>query len=153
MQKVRIIEFEPQYKEESKRLARVAMADVGIEPKIIELYIEDDFDYETIPEVYKDRSRLWLALAENRVVGTVAMSEVDEAIVRLRRMFVLPEFQGQGVGQQLFDTAFAFAKGQGYEKIILDTDRIMYKARRFYEKNGFHKARNAGDRVFYERII
>lgn len=153
MPKIRIIEFEPRYREASKKLACLAMEDVGISPDIVKIYIEDDFDYETISDVYKDRSRLWLALAEDQVVGTIAMAEVNESTVRLRRMFVLPEFQGMGVGQQLFDVALRFAKSKEYKDIVLDTDRLMHKAQKFYEKNGFHKVRTEEDRVFYRKII
>lgn len=129
------------------------MESVGLEPDVIALYIGDDFDYESILDVYKGRGRFWLALVENQVVGTVAIAEIDKTTARLRRMFVLPQLQREGVGQQLFETALRFVKEKEYSKIVLDTDKRMHQAQRFYEKNGFHKVRGEGDRVFYENII
>jgi GNAT superfamily N-acetyltransferase len=153
MEKIDIIEFEPKYVEDAKSLARLAMEEVGIEPDVIDLYIHDDFDYETIVEVYKNRSRLWLALMEDRVVGTIAIAEVNLTTARLRRMFVLPRAQRRGVGQKLFDTALRFSKEKGYRKIVLDTDRLMHSAQSFYERNGFHRVSSEKDRVFYELTI
>jgi GNAT superfamily N-acetyltransferase len=153
MKKIKIVEFESQYTEQAKKLARLAMEDVGIKPDVVDLYIEDDFDYESILDVYKNRSRLWVALAEDNVIGTIAISEIDVTTARLRRMFVLPQAQGEGIGQKLFATAMRFAKEKAYNRIVLDTDKDMYKAQRFYEKNGFYKVRDEGNRLFYERVI
>lgn len=153
MEKINIIEFEQKHGEEAKKLARLAMEDVGIESDVINLYTNDDFDYETIAEVYKDRSRLWLALLEDRVVGTIAIAEIDSATARLRRMFVLPQVQRRGIGQQLFDIALKFSKEKGYHRMVLDTDRLMHSAQSFYEQNGFHRVTREGDRIFYELTV
>ena len=148
-----IIEFQLEYAEQIKELARRAMEDVGLDAATVDRYMTDDFDYETIPEVYKGRSRLWVDLEDAKVVGTIAVGEIDEATARLRRMFVLPELQRKGIGQQLLNTAFNFAQEQGYTSIRLDTDRRMQKAHAFYERNGFIKMGAEGDRVLYARKV
>lgn len=52
-------------------------------------------------------------------------------------MAVLEEFQGRAVGSRLLEKLICMAKEQHSEAIILETSR----ARRFYEKNGFHFVR------------
>ena len=121
---VQIIEFDARYAREIRALARAAMESAGILPKTIDLYLEDDFDYETIGEKYQGRSQFWLALSGRKVVGTIAMAEVDKTIVRLRRMFVLPDFQGESIGQQLFDVALKFAQDKKYKKIKLKMRKL-----------------------------
>lgn len=153
MKDLKVIEFEPQYAEEARELARLAMEGVGIAPDVIDLYVDEDFDYGTISEVYKGRSRFWVALEGGRVVGSIAITEIDQTTARLRRMFVLPEAQGKGVGQELFSAALEFVKSNGYTKVVLDTDKLMHKAHKFYEKNGFVKMREDETRMFYERSL
>lgn len=148
-----IIEFQPQYTEEIKKLARAAMENIGLEPSTVNLYLEDDFDYENILQVYKNRSRLWIALEGGRVVGTVAIQEKNITTARLRRMFVAPDIQGEGIGQRLLDVALKFAKENRYEKVLLNTDKLMNRAQRLYEKNGFHRLKDEGERIFYEKEV
>ena len=52
-------------------------------------------------------------------------------------MAVLEEFQRKAVGSRLLEKLICMAKEQNIESIILETSR----ARRFYEKNGFHFVR------------
>ena len=43
----------------------------------------------------------------NNVIGTIAIRKIDDGkrIVELKRMFVLPEFQGNGYGRLLLEHA------------------------------------------------
>src|SRR3989344_5297868 len=117
MESVQIIEFQPQYTQAVKDLARRVLQDVGIKPDTVDLYMESDL--EAIAGIYKDRQRFWVALDGSWLVGTIAIAEIDQTTARLRRMFVSPRFQGKGVGQRLFDTALRFTQENGYTKIIL----------------------------------
>lgn len=88
-------------------------------------------------EIYTQRSRFWLAVADNAIVGMVAIEEVDATVALLRRLFVAPTYHGAGVGVLLLDTALAFAQTQGYETVTLDTHIGMKRAHAFYEKHDF----------------
>ena len=68
-------------------------------------------------------------------------------------MFVLPEYQGVGIGQKLIDVAMKFVEDNGYKRVKLNTDKIMKRAHRFYEKNGFQKIGEDEERLFYERNL
>lgn len=148
MGSIEIIEFNPEYEQPVKDLIHLVLKSLGIVNKYPEINRDTDLDY--ILEKYKGRGRFWLALRDKELIGTVAIEEVDAEIAKLKRMFVLPEYQGTGIGQRLFNTALDFAKEQGYKKIKLNTDKIMNRAHRFYERNGFHKIGEDEDRLFYE---
>ena len=45
----------------------------------------------------------WCLFYEQTLIGTVALRTIDDEnkIVELKRMFVLPEYQGKGIGKEL----------------------------------------------------
>ncbi|MEY3780379.1 MAG: hypothetical protein RLZZ510_362 [Bacteroidota bacterium] len=57
--------------------------------------------------------------------------------IELVRLYVLKEFHGMGVANELMDFAIAFAKQSGYEKMYLSVWEYNFRARGFYEKHGF----------------
>ena len=151
MNTVEIIEFQPQYEQAVKDLIYLVLRSLKVENKYPEINRDTDLDY--IQEKYKERGRFWLAIKDDKLIGTVAIEEMDKDTAKLKRMFVLPDFQGTGIGQKLFDTALSFAKEKGYKTIRLNTDKMMNRAHRFYEKNGFHRTGKDEERYFYERIL
>lgn len=57
--------------------------------------------------------------------------------IELVRLYVLKEFHGMGVANELMDFAIAFAKQSGYEKMYLSVWEYNFRARGFYEKHRF----------------
>ena len=61
----------------------------------------------------------------------------DKKSIELVRLYVLKEFHGTGVAQVLMDFALQFAKEAKNEIIYLSVWEYNFRARGFYEKNGF----------------
>ena len=80
-----------------------------------------------------------LAKNENDFVGCVAIRKKDEATAELKRMYVKPTNQQQGIGKKLLEEALALAKKYGYKKIQLDTLSDMAAAINLYKQNGFYE--------------
>ena len=57
--------------------------------------------------------------------------------VELVRLYVLHEYHGMGVADELMNFAVAFAKGKGYDWMYLSVWEYNFRARGFYEKHGF----------------
>lgn len=150
--KFKIAEFEPRFVNEVKDLIYFVLTHVGIDANKYP-QIAQDIDPEHILKTYKERGRFWVAILNGLVVGTVAIEEKDTDTAKLKRMFVLPEYHGKGVGQALFEIALGFARTNGYKKITLYTDRAMLRAHRFYERNGFQRVGEDAERFLYEREI
>lgn len=59
--------------------------------------------------------------------------------MEISRLYVLEEFLGIGLGKDLLDYAFDFARKQGLEYVWLGVWEKNARAIRFYEKNGLVK--------------
>ncbi len=151
--KVPISEYKEEYKGQIIKLVGETLVDQEV-IKASDLPIDDD-DLQKIPELYKGRSRFWVAVDGERVVGTVGIQEKYETLSKLRRMFVQKEYRGTGLGQKLLDTAIQFAKDAGYTKIALNTHQNMKRAHHFYEKNKFVLIGEKGSecKICYERSL
>jgi ribosomal protein S18 acetylase RimI-like enzyme len=61
----------------------------------------------------------------------------DFRSIELVRLYVLKEYHGEGVANELMDFAIAFAREAGYQKMYLSVWEYNFRARGFYEKHGF----------------
>lgn len=83
------------------------------------------------------KGMILLGKADDSYVACVAVRPNEEFTAELKRMYVKPAFQKQGLGQELLERSLLFCKQAGYEKVRLDTLNTMSPAMRLYEKNGF----------------
>jgi hypothetical protein len=60
---------------------------------------EEQPDLQQIPEFYQtDAGNFWVAVAADRVVGTIALKDIGAKEGALRKMFVAPEARGKASG-------------------------------------------------------
>jgi N-acetylglutamate synthase-like GNAT family acetyltransferase len=106
----------------------------------IPIAYDDQPDLKDIPGFYQQGAGdFWVARKDGVIVGTVALKDIGDAQVALRKMFVDAAHRGraQGVAQGLLDTAVASARARFVRGIYLGTTARFLAAHRFYEKNGF----------------
>jgi len=101
----------------------------------------DQPDLAEIPAWYQTGAgQFWLAELDGQAVGTIALKDIGERAVALRKMFVKPVARGAvGAAQALLDTALAHARANGLAAVWLGTTEAFKAAHRFYEKNGFEQ--------------
>ncbi len=99
----------------------------------------DQPDLAAIPAWYQTGAgQFWLAELDGEAVGTIALKDIGDGAVALRKMFVKLNARGPaGAAQALLDTALAHARGCGVKTVWLGTTDRFQAAHRFYEKNGF----------------
>ncbi len=92
-------------------------------------------------QYYNDSSSsLYLvAIVEREIVGGsgVAAFNGSKEVCELRKLFLLPESRGLGIGEKLTENCLEYAKSKGYKKCYLDTLDSMKAAISLYEKLGF----------------
>ena len=106
----------------------------------IPIDIEAQPDLKNIPEFYQTgNGNFWVAKMDETIVGTIALLDIGNSNVALRKMFVKSAFRGRewGVGLSLLNSVFEWAIEKRLSNIFLGTTEKFLAAQRFYEKNGF----------------
>jgi len=101
---------------------------------------EDQPDLLMIKTFYqRGKGDFWVARCEDKVVGTIALLDIGNSQVALRKMFVHKDFRGStyNTASILLENALAWAKEQNVLEVFLGTTPQFVAAHRFYEKNRF----------------
>ena len=99
-----------------------------------------DDDVYAIEETYLNNHGEFLIGEWNGVfVAMGALRRTGSERAEIKRMRVLPAYQGRGLGQIILSELEARARALGYKTLHLDTSVVQLPARRLYEKNGFRE--------------
>lgn len=103
----------------------------------------EDYDRKVLTnpkEFILDRGGyIFMALAGEEAVGTVALIKRGEGVFELSKMGVTPEFQGLRIGQKLMYHAISFAGQENFQRLFLDSNTVLKPAIRLYRKVGFRE--------------
>lgn len=138
-----IVKFSDDMQEQVNEFFKQCFSNVGIpySPK------DRHADVANVEEHYMNNGCFWCLIADNDVIGTIAIRKIDDTngIAELKRMFVLPEFQGNGYGRLLLEHAVKSAREQKYRKICLDTRKQFSVAQHLYRSVGFRETERYND--------
>lgn len=101
---------------------------------------DDQPDLFKVEEFYQTgNGNFWVAIYNDKVVGTISLLDIGNHQVALRKMFVDKNYRGAKfkTASLLLNTAIEWAKEHSVEVIYLGTTPQFLAAHRFYEKNGF----------------
>jgi len=99
------------------------------------------------------RERAWIAEADGERAGCVFCVARDDRVAQLRLLLVEPAFRGMGIGRTLVEACLRFARGAGYERIMLWTNDVLVDARRIYERAGFRLREEEPHRSFGHELV
>jgi putative acetyltransferase len=88
-------------------------------------------DLRNITVIYKvNGGGFWVLQDEARIIGTIGLKILDKAngIGEVKRIAVLPDYQGKGYGRQLLNYLMAVAKENSLAILRLDTMKSFVKA-------------------------
>lgn len=89
-----------------------------------------------------------VAVYENKIVGTIRVSEVSKDEAYISRFAVLPSIQKIGVGSVIFEAAEKYIKNKGYHKVSLHTALRNASLVRFYTSRDFMLFETKNDRGY-----
>ncbi|WP_051644574.1 GNAT family N-acetyltransferase [Labrenzia sp. DG1229] len=98
-----------------------------------------DSNIEHLDETLPAEGRLALAYCEDqKLLGCGALRRIRPDAVEMKRMFVRPEAQGQGLGKRLFEMRIEEARKMGCGAVYADTAKGNRPMLAMYERFGFH---------------
>jgi len=150
---LRMRRYEAADRDQVWALHREGVLDEGGNPKVDPKY---DADLTRLEEVYLgEGANFWVVEAPDGLVGMAAISRVDAATGRLRRMRVTAAWRRKGVAKALLDEAIDFCRAGNYKRLILDTTEHQTAAQQMYESAGFVKLgeRSLGPFVVYDYAL
>jgi len=89
--------------------------------------------------LYKDSNNIWLAIKNNKIVGSVAIDGEDlgNNEAHLRWFILSDDCRGQGIGKKLLKEAMNFCDQKQFSAVQLWTFSGLSAARKLYETFGF----------------
>lgn len=131
---VTIIDYHPRYKSTYKELNIEWLNNYfSIEP------FDEQILSDPEQEILANNGHIFFAIVDEQAIGTITLMKLDKGTYELSKMCVTPEYQGQGIGEQLLDKAISFASRRGAQTIMLLTNLNLKAAIQLYEKKGFKK--------------
>ena len=108
-------------------------------------YLEQGFSLEKLESELADKdSEFYFAILDGEITGYLKINfgqtqteMKDENSLEIERIYVLKDFHGKKVGQQLYEKAMEIAHRKNVDYVWLGVWEKNSRAIRFYEKNGF----------------
>ena len=104
-------------------------------------------DLDDFTARYVENGGAFLVLCEGgRIVGTGALHRLEDGVGEIKRLWLLPEYQGQGLGYRMMLRLLDVARENGYQKVRLETNPAhQARAVAFYRQMGFYEIPRYGD--------
>lgn len=91
-----------------------------------------------LPGAYgREGGVLLLASYKDEPAGTIGMRRLDKTFGELKRLYVRPQFRGQGLARRLLKAVIERARAVPYDCLYGDTLPVMMEALSLYERAGF----------------
>jgi len=100
-----------------------------------------DAEVDAMSEAHEgDDAAYFVALVGDEVMGGAGIGPLvggPSGVCELKKMYLLREARGLGLGRRLMERCLDAARGAGYERCYLETLEHMTEARGLYESRGF----------------
>lgn len=98
-------------------------------------------DMDELQQTYFNNAGMFLVLTDDdQIIGTGAIRKINEEICELKRLWLLFEYHGKGLGYRMIQELFAFARQKGYQRVRLETERdSQSRAFDLYKRLGFYE--------------
>lgn len=116
----------------------------------LDMFLNHAIGGESKREKYKKFNHLdtmdyvMVAYDKEYAVGCAALRKYSEKEIEVKRVFVREEYRGKNIGGLLLEHLIAWAKGSGFERMILETGEFLGSSVRLYARYGFEQIENYG---------
>ena len=98
-------------------------------------------DMDDIQKSYFENGGTFLGMFDGgEMICTGALRRLDDETCELKRLWLLNEYHGLGLGYRMLQELLSIARDMGYKRIRLETDPVAQsRALNFYRRIGFHE--------------
>lgn len=89
--------------------------------------------------------RLYLLYCDDQAAGCIGLRKIDDQNCEMKRLYIRPEFRGNGLGVILVKKIIEDAREIGYSYMLLDTLPFLESAIHMYQKLGFYEIESYND--------
>ncbi|NMP17720.1 GNAT family N-acetyltransferase [Thalassotalea sp. Y01] len=108
------------------------------DPALQSMYISKHLSESDFLKFINSDDCIVLVATKDTVVAGLAVIETEcQEIAMLSKLYILPQFHGQGLAPKLVDEAINQSKTKGFKQLNLSVFSENLKAKAFYEKYGF----------------
>ena len=113
-----------------------------------------DFDLSDLDKFYFSKGGYFeVCEMNNQIVGTWGLFPVAHRTCELRKMYLLPNYRGLGLGKQMIERALAKGRELNFTRMELETASVLNEAISLYKSYGFrpiskHELCNRCDQAF-----
>jgi putative acetyltransferase len=110
-------------------------------------------------ETFYQSGEFWVIERNHQLVGTAAYYPISRGknAVEIRKMYLLSEVRGFGLGKFLLSELEKAIAQNGFEQIWIETASVLKEAVLLYEKNGYQPATGVEtarcDRVYMKSLV
>jgi GNAT superfamily N-acetyltransferase len=102
-------------------------------------YGNDGSGGEPRPDEFEHGGVFLVARLRGRPVGCGGLRRLDRSTAEIKRMFVVPDARGLGIGRSILRALEDAAQVAGYARIRLETGRLQPEALALYESAGYRR--------------
>jgi putative acetyltransferase len=138
-QKFLIRDWQPGDRSAAAEAIRFVLAEYGLgwEPNGADQdVLQVEMFYQTIG------GEFWVVECQGKLVGTAAYYPIERGqnAVEIRKMYLLPEVRGQGLGHFLLDQLEQTIATRQFQQIWIETASVLTAAVKLYESSGYQPA-------------
>jgi len=119
-----------------------------------------DQDVVKVEQFYQETGgEFWVVERDGKRVGTAGYYPISRGknAVEIRKMYLLPEVRGKGLGRFLLQELERAIAQRNYQEIWLETASVLTEAIQLYEKSGYQSAEGVEtarcDRVYRKLLL
>jgi putative acetyltransferase len=117
---------------------------------------QDAFEVEI--HYWQTGGTFWVVEHDQTLVGTAGYYPVNRGAqaVEIRKMYLLPQVRGQGLGRYLLSRLETDIQQRGFQQIWIETASVLKEACRLYESSGYLPATGVEtprcDRIYLKKL-
>ena len=103
----------------------------------IDYMLEMMYSKKSLADQIAEGSKFIIVQDNNKPVGFASYKQVESAIYKLDKIYILKTQQGKGTGKFVIEYILQQIKNEGASSLQLQVNRHNKNAKSFYKKNGF----------------